>query len=132
MLISRWDESPRRSHATLARPFQTPRRQVHARKPANRLVSVSLRTMVAGQRSGAVAEDIGLFEGVDARRLMDAFAAICVPRHLFKFMYRLLTAHCNAHTEKQPAWQISASTFESVLAFYQRDQDAFDRGVGAG
>ena len=25
-----------------------------------------------------------------------------------------------------------AATFESVLALYQRDQDAFDRGVGAG
>jgi hypothetical protein len=75
---------------------------------------------------------LDLFEGVDQRRLMDAFASLRVPRHLFKFMYRLFTAHCNAHTEEQPAWKISASTFESALALYGRDQDAFDRGVGAG
>ena len=75
---------------------------------------------------------LDLFEGVDQRRLMDAFASLRVPRHLFKFMYRLFTAHCNAHTEEQPAWKISAATFESVLALYSRDQDAFDRGVGAG
>ena len=69
-----------------------------------------------------------LFEpAVDQRRLMEAFAALRVPRHLFKFMYRLLTAHCNAHTEEQPVWKISAATFESVLALYQRAQDAFER-----
>jgi hypothetical protein len=73
-----------------------------------------------------------LFEEIDSRRLIDAFGTLRVPRHLFKFMYRLLTAHCNAHTEEQPAWKISGPTFESTLALYQRDQDAFDRGVGAG
>ncbi len=73
-----------------------------------------------------------LFDGIDGRRLMDALASLRVPRHMFKFMYRLMTAHCNAHTEDQPVWKIPATTFESVLALYQRDQDAFDRGVGAG
>lgn len=75
---------------------------------------------------------IELFENVDQRRLMDALATLRVPRHLFKFIYRLFTAHCNAHTEDQPVWKISAATFESVLALYQRDQEAFDRGLGAG
>jgi hypothetical protein len=71
-------------------------------------------------------------QNVDQHRLIDAFASLRVPRHLFKFMYRLLTAHCNAHSDDNPVWQISNGTFESVLALYQRDQDAFDRGVGAG
>jgi hypothetical protein len=73
-----------------------------------------------------------LFEGIDDHRLMEALALLRVPRHMFKFMYRLLTTHCNSHTEDQPVWKIPATTFESVLALYQRDQDAFDRGVGAG
>ncbi|MFZ1932523.1 MAG: hypothetical protein WCB27_26370 [Thermoguttaceae bacterium] len=73
-----------------------------------------------------------LFDGVDAHRLIDSFALLRVPRHLFKFMYRLFTAHCNAYTDEQPVWKVSSATFESVLALYQRDQDAFDRGVGAG
>ncbi|NLF08572.1 MAG: hypothetical protein GX594_11410 [Pirellulaceae bacterium] len=75
---------------------------------------------------------LDLFEDIDQRRLIDAFGVLRVPRHLFKFMYRLLTAHCNAHTEEAPVWKIPAATFESVLALYGRDQDAFDRGVGAG
>ena len=71
-------------------------------------------------------------QSVDQRRLIDAFASLRVPRHLFKFMYRLFTAHCNSHSDENPVWQISSGTFESVLALYQRDQDALDRGVGAG
>jgi hypothetical protein len=71
-------------------------------------------------------------QSVDQRRLIDAFAGLRVPRHLFKFMYRLFTAHCNSHSDENPVWQISSGTFESVLALYQRDQDAFDRGLGAG
>ena len=69
---------------------------------------------------------------IDARRLKDGLATLRVPRHLFKFMYRLFTTHCNAHSDDNPVWRIDQGEFESVLALYQRDQDALDRGVGAG
>jgi hypothetical protein len=68
---------------------------------------------------------------VSDRRLMDAFRTLRVPRHMFKFMYRLFVAHCNSHTDEQPVWQISGERFESTLALYQRDQDAVDRGMRA-
>ena len=71
-------------------------------------------------------------ESIDERRLMTAFRGLRVPRHLFKFMYRLFVAHCNAHTDESPCWKISSEQFESVLALYSRDQDAFDRGLRAG
>jgi len=71
-------------------------------------------------------------EQVDDRRLIAALRSLRVPRHLFKFLYRVFVAHSNAHTDENPAWKISGPTFESVLAVYQRDQDAFDRGMGAG
>ncbi len=93
---------------------------------------------MANARIAACAADgrepkiLDLFENLDQRRLIDAFAALRVPRHLFKFMYRLFTAHCNAHTEERPVWKISSAMFESELALYGRDQEAFDRGVGAG
>jgi hypothetical protein len=75
----------------------------------------------------------GLFDSsTDQQRLIDAFAGLRVPRHLFKFMYRLLTQHCNAHRNEDPVWQVSGATFESVLALYRRDQEAFERGEGAG
>ncbi len=73
-----------------------------------------------------------LFEpAVSDRRLMDAFRTLRVPRHMFKFMYRLFVAHCNAHTDEQPVWKISGERFESTLALYQRDQEAVDRGMRA-
>ena len=38
-------------------------------------------------------------DAIDSRRLQEAFSTLRVPRHLFKFIYRVFTAHCNAHTE---------------------------------
>ena len=61
-------------------------------------------------------------ESVDNARLMDAMRALRVPRHLFKFLYRLIVAHTNAHTDDSPAWKISGETFQSVLSVYQRDE----------
>ncbi len=69
---------------------------------------------------------------VTERRLIDTFRQLRVPRRLFKFLYRLLVNHCNAHTDHQPVWQISGEQFESTLAVYLRDQDAFDRGMATG
>ncbi len=69
---------------------------------------------------------------VGERRLIDALRTLRVPRHLFKFLYRVFVSHCNRYTDDNPVWQISGETFESELALYQRDQDALDRGMGAG
>ena len=66
------------------------------------------------------------------QRLVEAFRSLRVPRRLFKFLYRLLSEHCNAHTSQQPAWQIPAALFETTLAVFLREQEAFDRGVGVG
>lgn len=71
-------------------------------------------------------------ESVSDQRLIDALRTLRVPRHLFKFLYRVFVAHANAHTDEHPVWRIPSGTFESTLAVYQRDQDAFDRGLGAG
>jgi hypothetical protein len=69
---------------------------------------------------------------INRGRLLGAFKQLRVPRHLFKFFYRLFVQHCNAHTDEAPSYKISSDTFETTLALYLRDQDAFDRGVGAG
>jgi hypothetical protein len=69
---------------------------------------------------------------ISDQRLLEALRGLRVPRHLFKFLYRLLVAHCNAHTDADPAWTISSSMFESTLALYSREQDAVDRGLRAG
>ncbi len=97
------------------------------------LYDVAAARVAACAAAGSSPTLEGLFdESIHQQRLIDAFAGLRVPRHLFKFMYRLLTQHCNAHRDEAPVWQISGPTFESVLALYRRDQEAFERGQGAG
>ena len=73
-----------------------------------------------------------LDDAITDERLIEAFRSLRVPRHLFKFLYRLLVAHCNAHTDSQPVWQVPLETFEATLAIYARDQHAVDQGLRAG
>jgi hypothetical protein len=68
-------------------------------------------------------------DSVDQRRLIDGLRSLRVPRQLFKFLYRLLVAHCHAHTAEQPVYRIPLERFETTLAVFRRDQDAFDRGL---
>lgn len=73
-----------------------------------------------------------LFEDAMTRdRLVAAFRQLRVPRHLFKFLYRLLVAHCHTHSDSEPVYKISGTTFERELGLYQREQDSTDRGTGA-
>lgn len=70
-------------------------------------------------------------DDVTDARLVDAFAGLRVPRHLFKFLYRLLVAHCQEHVDTDPAWTIPAGTFETQLAIYRREQQAVDQGLAS-
>ncbi len=71
-------------------------------------------------------------DSLDRIRLMSALKSLRVPRHLFKFFYRLLVDHCNAHTDDFPVWRIDSGRFEAVFAVYSREQAAHERGQGAG
>jgi hypothetical protein len=94
------------------------------------VATARLRACAMPDRTPALAD---LFDpAITQRRLTDAFRGLRVPRHLFKFMYRLFVAHCNAYTDDAPCWKITPERFESVLALYNRDQDSFDRGLRAG
>ena len=66
---------------------------------------------------------------VDQRRLIEGLRGLRVPRQLFKFLYRLLVAHCHAHTDEAPSFRIPVERFERELALFRRDQEAFDRGL---
>ncbi len=97
------------------------------------LYDVANARLQACAEPGATPTLRDLFEdSLSEERLISALRGLRVPRHLFKFLYRLFVAHCNAYTEERPVWKISSDTFESTLAVYGRDQDAFDRGLRAG
>lgn len=94
------------------------------------VANARMRACAAAGKSPSLRE---LFdESLDERRLIDGIRNLRVPRHLFKFLYRLFTAHCHAHTDDAPVWKIPATTFESNLAVYRREQEAFDRGTAPG
>jgi hypothetical protein len=91
------------------------------------VANARLRACAADGRAPMLDE---LFEpAVNQRRLIDAFRTLRVPRHLFKFLYRLFVAHCNAFTDEQPRWKISPETFESTLALYRREQDTAEQAM---
>ena len=71
-------------------------------------------------------------EDVSTEDLISRFGRLRVPRHLFRFLYRLLTEHCNRATEDDPAWTISRETLDSTMETYQRELEAMDRGLGTG
>jgi hypothetical protein len=94
------------------------------------VANARLQACSTGEKKASICD---LFvAAITERRLIDTFRQLRVPRRLFKFLYRLLVNHCNAHTDHQPVWQISSEQFESTLAVYLRDQDAFDRCMAAG
>lgn len=64
--------------------------------------------------------------------LISTLARLRVPRHLFKFLHRLLVEHCHRYTDDAPRWDIARETLHSTLAVYLRDLEAYDRGLGAG
>jgi hypothetical protein len=64
--------------------------------------------------------------------LKDALGNLRTPRHLFKFLHRLIEEHCHRHTEDQPRFSVDNDTFRTTFSAYMRDLEAFDRGYGHG
>lgn len=71
-------------------------------------------------------------EAVSEGELIATLERLRVPRHLFKFVYRLLVEHCNRYTDDNPRWTIARETLQSTMAVYMRDLQEFDRGLGTG
>lgn len=71
-------------------------------------------------------------ESVTDAELIATLEKLRVPRHLFKFVHRLLVDHCHRYTDEQPRWTIARETLQSTLALYLRDLQDFDRGTGTG
>ena len=71
-------------------------------------------------------------DSISESELVGTLARLRVPRHLFKFMHRLLVEHCHRYTDESPQWTINRETLQSSLAVYLRDLEAYDRGLGTG
>ncbi|MGI9471171.1 MAG: hypothetical protein ACR2NZ_06555 [Rubripirellula sp.] len=88
------------------------------------LYDLARARMLACAAEGASPEPKDLFsEDVSYERMLSAFQSLRVPRHLFRFLFRVLVEHCNRHTDAQPVYKISGETFESTLALYNRETE---------
>ena len=67
---------------------------------------------------------------ISRARLESSFEQMRVPRHLFKFLYRVIMSHVNAHSDGEQVWQISPTRFETEMALYLNDRRASERNVG--
>lgn len=89
------------------------------------LYDLARARMVACAEDGRSPEPRDLFgDAVSYERLLVSFQSLRVPRHLFRFLYRLLVEHCNRHTDASPRYEIESSTFETALAVYLRDTES--------
>ncbi|MFC1758736.1 hypothetical protein ACFL2H_08200 [Planctomycetota bacterium] len=83
------------------------------------VANARLKACAANGKPATIGE---IFEtNVSKDHLIDSFRSLRVPRHLHKFLYHLLVAHCNSHTEENPNWKVSKELFESEVAMYRRD-----------
>lgn len=71
-------------------------------------------------------------ESVTEQELISVFDRLRAPRHLFKYLYRLLVDHCSKYTEDSPEWKIQRETMQSTLAVFTKDLDAYDQKLGTG
>ncbi|CAL1151145.1 unnamed protein product [Cladocopium goreaui] len=97
----------------------------------------SLRDLAAARLAACSAEGATptlrdmIDPAVSDSRIAEALRTLRTPRHLFKFLFRLISTHCNTHTESDPVWRVGPETFEAVLAVYAREQASIDRGLSA-
>jgi hypothetical protein len=85
--------------------------------------------LAEGQKPGIM----DLLDGaVTETELISIFDRLRAPRHLFKFLYRLLVDHCSKYTEDKPEWTIRRETLQSTLAVFLKDLEAYEQGRGTG
>ncbi|MBL8848506.1 MAG: hypothetical protein JNG89_02435 [Planctomycetaceae bacterium] len=74
-----------------------------------------------------------LFEpGVTEVEMIGIFDRLRAPRHLFKFLHRLLVDHCSKYTDDKPEWKIKRETLQASLAVFLKDMEAYEQHRGTG
>ena len=69
---------------------------------------------------------------VTEAELIGIFDRLRAPRHLFKFLHRLLVDHCSRYTEDKPEWKINRETLQASLAVFLKDLEAYEQHRGTG
>jgi hypothetical protein len=95
------------------------------------LANDRLRACLNGSAGSRTLKD-WFADDITEPELVATLSRLRVPRHLFKFLHRLLVDHCHRYTDDHPKWKLGREELQSTLAVYLRDLEAYDRGLGAG
>ncbi|MEZ5942552.1 MAG: hypothetical protein R3C18_14250 [Planctomycetaceae bacterium] len=71
-------------------------------------------------------------DSISQSELVSQLDRLRAPRHLFKFLYRLLVDHCSKYTEDQPEWKIQPNTLQVSMTMFLRDLENYDLKQGTG
>ncbi len=52
-----------------------------------------------------------------------------IPRHVFKFLYQLLSTHCNTYTDAKPEWTVTRETFMITWSAFRQNLQRYERGL---
>ncbi|MCA9089912.1 MAG: hypothetical protein KDA90_14915 [Planctomycetaceae bacterium] len=69
---------------------------------------------------------------ISQNELVSTLDRLRAPRHLFKFLYRLLVDHCSKYTEDNPEWKIQPETLQVSMSVFQRELQNYDQKLGTG
>lgn len=94
------------------------------------MVNARIAACSARQPSARLADLLD--DSVTESKLTDALESLSVPRQVSKFLYRLISTHCNSISESSPVYRVPANLFESELAVFRRDLQAAARGLATG
>ncbi|MAT15844.1 MAG: hypothetical protein CMJ46_11320 [Planctomyces sp.] len=65
-------------------------------------------------------------DDISRDELIRMFAQLRVPRHLFKFLHRLLVDHCQRYTDDNPHWKITHEELNTAFMLHQREQKSVE------
>lgn len=86
------------------------------------LYDLTRSRMIACAAEGQSPDPRDLFDdSLSYEKMLISFESLRVPRHLFRFLYRVVSEHCNQFTDSAPQYKIEKSTFETCLAVYVRE-----------
>lgn len=92
------------------------------------LYDLARARMMGCSADGRSPEPQDLFDdAISYERMIAAFQSLRVPRHLFRFLYRVLVEHCNGYSDTNPQYKIKPDVFETTLAVYLKEAE---QGVG--
>lgn len=92
------------------------------------LANARIRSSCAGANESPLLMQL-MAEDVSERDLIEILGRLKIPRHLFKFLYQLFSAHCMTFTADKPSWQIGRETLKITWALFERDMERYGKGM---